>query len=104
MAHDRRITIPPWCVTDAPSLPGPMSPRVQAEKVPPVSDAVAIALMTDIVALCERHGVWLAHEDNYGAFMVQRTPTRNWLMAARGTEHDALDEVSSDDRQEYNDE
>jgi aspartate/methionine/tyrosine aminotransferase len=49
-----------------------------------VSQEVATAFMAEIVKLCRVHGVWLAHEDAYGGFMVQRENTEAWLMRGFG--------------------
>lgn len=37
------------------------------------------ALTDEIVALCKKRGLWIAHEDNHGAFIFQRTSTEEWL-------------------------
>lgn len=82
MANDRGITIPPWCVADKPSTPDPLSHVRKTKRQPMVSKEDANALMTEIVEVCRRRGLWLAHEDAYGAFLVQTGPTGDWLMAA----------------------
>ena len=39
----------------------------------------AKALTDEIVALCKKRGLWIAHEDDHGAFIFQRTSTEEWL-------------------------
>lgn len=40
------------------------------------------ALMNDIIEICKSHGLWLAHEDWHGGFLVTVDDTMNWLKAA----------------------
>jgi sugar phosphate isomerase/epimerase len=42
----------------------------------------AKALTDEIVALCKKRGLWIAHEDNQGGFIFQRTSTEEWLIEA----------------------
>jgi len=39
----------------------------------------ATALIDEIIAVCTKHGLWIAHEDDHGSFMVQRESTSGWL-------------------------
>lgn len=40
------------------------------------------ALIEDIIAVCKRHNLWLSHEDFYGAFLVEKETTEEWLRSA----------------------
>jgi hypothetical protein len=42
----------------------------------------ARALTDELVEACKRHGLWIAHEDNHGGFIFQRTSTEQWLRDA----------------------
>lgn len=48
----------------------------------PIEQAQADALITDIVAVCKKHGIWLSHEDGHGGFLISRVPTDDWLEGA----------------------
>ena len=56
------------------------------QPMPPISADAIRAMMEDIVSVCATHGLWLSHEDDFGAFLVQRKSTREWLLEARGYE------------------
>lgn len=58
----------------APDAPKPEPPRISHE--------AAQSLLSEIVEVCRKHGLWLAHEDNYHAFLVQRASTEEWIMGA----------------------
>lgn len=38
--------------------------------------------ISDIVAVCAKHGMWLSHEDLHGAFKVVEETTADWLFDA----------------------
>lgn len=41
--------------------------------------------------LCNKHGIWISHEDWYGRFELQFSSTEEWLMSA--TRVESFDEV-----------
>lgn len=43
------------------------------------------AFLNEVVAVCERHGFSLSHEDSQGAFLVEQAneDNFNWLRAAQ---------------------
>lgn len=47
-----------------------------------ITEADKIDFIDDVVELCERHGVWLSHEDPHGGFQLTRERTHDWLTAA----------------------
>ena len=49
-----------------------------------VTNDEARSLMADVVELCRKRGLWVAHEDDHGGFIVRRRPSDQWLMNARG--------------------
>jgi len=51
-----------------------------------ISEADALALTDEIVAVCKRHGLWIAHEDDHGGFIFQRASTEEWLREATNPE------------------
>jgi len=58
------------------------------KRIEPCSQDAATALMRDIVEVCRKHGLWLGHEDDYGAFLVRINSTEEWLMAAHFDRHE----------------
>lgn len=40
------------------------------------------AFLADVFAVCEKHGMWLSHEDLHGAFEIVTESTKYWLSAA----------------------
>lgn len=42
------------------------------------------AFVSEIVEVCRRHGMWLAHEDQHGAFEIwpSDASTEDWLTSA----------------------
>ena len=40
----------------------------------------ALAFVIDIIAVCKKHGIWITHEDEYGAFLMRRESSEEWLM------------------------
>ena len=79
-----KVPVPQWLQDAVYPKPRMIDPGEPLPKHEPVSDEVAKALMADIVKVCRTHGVWLAHEDDHGGFMVQRDSTEEWLMRAFG--------------------
>ena len=73
------ITVPPWLHSDMPSTPSPMTHRPKT--IPITMEDRAIFIM-EIIRVCKHHNLWLAHEDDYGAFRVQRETTEKWLEGA----------------------
>ena len=96
------VKLPDWLINNS-RKPLAAFEKSTPKPIAPPAGKVA-ALMVEIVAVCERHGLWLAHEDGYGAFVVQRTTTRNWLMSASGAEYEVADQKMVSDRMELNDE
>lgn len=39
-------------------------------------------VIEDLIASCQRNGVWLSHEDGHGAFKFQKESTEEWLRQA----------------------
>jgi hypothetical protein len=81
-----KVPVPQW-LQDAvkPNLYRADKSAPPPKKPDPVSQEVATAFMAEIVKLCRVHGVWLAHEDAYGGFIVQRENTEAWLMRGFGS-------------------
>jgi hypothetical protein len=50
------------------------------------SQKQAEAFKAELIALCEKHGVWIAHEDARGSFLIEYGSTRDWLTDARPAE------------------
>lgn len=42
----------------------------------------ADAFLREIVQVCEKHGMWLGHEDGHGAFKIVQNSTAEWLSRA----------------------
>lgn len=61
-------------------------PAPKTRPMPTISPDAVRALMEEIVSVCAKHGLWLAHEDEYHAFMVQRRSTKDWLLGAYSDE------------------
>lgn len=40
------------------------------------------AFMAEIICVCHKHGLWLSHEYDQGAFLITKESTRDWLLAA----------------------
>lgn len=40
------------------------------------------AFLQEIVQVCEKHQLWLAHEDMHGSFVVGPHSTAEWILAA----------------------
>jgi hypothetical protein len=40
------------------------------------------AFLEDLFDLCEKHGLWLSHEDTHGAFVVTDEDTSEWIADA----------------------
>ena len=75
-----KVPVPQWLQDAIKPNPYQVDKGDPPPKPDPVSQEVATALMADIVKLCRTHGVWLAHEDAFGGFLVQRESTEEWLM------------------------
>lgn len=50
--------------------------------VPPIKPEKIAVFLDDIVAICRVHGLWLGHQDAYGAFTVTDQSTETWLREA----------------------
>lgn len=38
--------------------------------------------LSELISLCEKHGIWLSHEDHQGGFELTKKSTIGWLAAA----------------------
>ena len=45
------------------------------------------SFVADIIAVCEKHKLWLSHEDTQGAFKVVSTDRSEWLKDIQDNRH-----------------
>lgn len=84
-----RVILPEWIKEGGGAASGTEFPRQTATPAErPVSRTESSALIESIVAVCRAHNLWIAHEDAYGAFIVQRKSTEEWLCETEQHYHD----------------
>lgn len=82
---DERVILPEWIKEGGGAAPVPETDRQYkaSMNVAFVSQNEVDALMESIVAVCRAHNLWIGHEDQFGAFVVQKESTEEWLREAR---------------------
>lgn len=75
------IILPRWLTHPEP-MP-PVSDDPAPETFSHVTGEKVAAFLHDIVATCRRHGLWISHEDEHGAFIITEQSTETWIREAR---------------------
>jgi sugar phosphate isomerase/epimerase len=73
---------PQWLIDAVHGNPWKPDPDAPKPEPPRISHEAAQALLSEIVEVCRKHGLWIGHEDAYHAFLVQRASTEEWIMRA----------------------